>query len=158
MAGIERLTITLPTDTAAAVKQAIQEGGYASTSEVVREALRDWKHKRALQRRELTALKADIAQVWPTSPPTGSGISTPTASLPGESGNRPPRILRLTDAAEGDLAELKAYLAREATGATATRPIEAVHRRFDQVLAFPHSGPAREQLAPGLRVEGGEFA
>ena len=32
----------------------------ASTSEVVREALRDWKTKRALQLQELTALKNDI--------------------------------------------------------------------------------------------------
>src|SRR3954447_8627527 len=33
---------------------------YASSSEVVREALRDWKMKRALQLQELAALKADI--------------------------------------------------------------------------------------------------
>lgn len=49
MAGIERLTITLPTDMAALVKDAVAEGDYASTSEVVREALRDWKMKRALK-------------------------------------------------------------------------------------------------------------
>jgi antitoxin ParD1/3/4 len=35
-------------------------GDYASSSEVVREALRDWKMKRALQLQELAALKADI--------------------------------------------------------------------------------------------------
>jgi antitoxin ParD1/3/4 len=34
--------------------------GRSSTSEVVREALRDWKMKRALQLRELAALQADI--------------------------------------------------------------------------------------------------
>ncbi len=60
MSDIERLTITLPTDMAVAVKGAVAEGDYASTSEVVREALRDWKMKRALQLRELSALKADI--------------------------------------------------------------------------------------------------
>lgn len=60
MAGIERLTITLPTDMAAVVKGAVEGGDYASNSEVVREALRDWKLKRALQLRELAALKADI--------------------------------------------------------------------------------------------------
>ena len=36
------------------------EGDYASTSEVVRAALWDWKMKRALQLQELAALKADI--------------------------------------------------------------------------------------------------
>lgn len=60
MAEIERLTITLPADMAAVVKSAVTEGDYASTSEVVRAALRDWKMKRALQFQELAALKADI--------------------------------------------------------------------------------------------------
>ena len=60
MAEIERLTITLPADMAAAVKGAVEGGDYASSSEVVREALRDWKMKRALQLQELAALKADI--------------------------------------------------------------------------------------------------
>jgi antitoxin ParD1/3/4 len=60
MAEIERLTITLPSEMAAAVKGAVNDGDYASASEVVRAALRDWKVKRALQLQELAALKADI--------------------------------------------------------------------------------------------------
>ncbi|WP_158923645.1 ribbon-helix-helix protein, CopG family [Acidisphaera sp. S103] len=60
MAEIERLTITLPSDMAAVVKGAVEGGDYASNSEVVREALRDWKMKRALQLQELASLKADI--------------------------------------------------------------------------------------------------
>ena len=60
MAEIERLTITLPTDIAAIVKGAVADGDYASTSEVVRAALRGWKMKRALQIQELAALKIDI--------------------------------------------------------------------------------------------------
>jgi antitoxin ParD1/3/4 len=60
MPDIERLTITLPSDMAATIKSAVTTGDYASTSEVVREALRDWKTKRALHLHELAALKADI--------------------------------------------------------------------------------------------------
>lgn len=60
MADIERLTITLPSDMAAIVKAAVEGGEYASSSEVVREALRDWKMKHALQLQELASLKADI--------------------------------------------------------------------------------------------------
>lgn len=60
MAEIERLTITLPQDMAAVVKGAVAGGDYASSSEVVREALRDWKMKRTLQLKEMEALKADI--------------------------------------------------------------------------------------------------
>ena len=60
MSEIERLTITLPAEMAATVWEAVDEGNYASSSEVIREALRDWKTKRALQLQELAALKADI--------------------------------------------------------------------------------------------------
>ncbi len=60
MRGIERLTITLPSDMAGMVKGAVDEGGYASTSEVIREALRDWKMKRELQLHRLEELKASI--------------------------------------------------------------------------------------------------
>ena len=60
MSSNERLTVTMPADMAAIVKAAVEGGDYASTSEVVREALRDWKTKRAIQLQELTALKSDI--------------------------------------------------------------------------------------------------
>ena len=60
MAEIERLTITMPPELAAVVKQAVETGDYASSSEVVRAALRDWKLKRALQLEEVAALRGDI--------------------------------------------------------------------------------------------------
>ena len=60
MAGIERLTVTLPTDMAALVRGAVGEGDYASSSEVIREALREWKMKRELQSRKFATLKSDI--------------------------------------------------------------------------------------------------
>ena len=60
MSAIERMTITMPAEMAAVVKGAVEGGDYASTSEVIREALRDWKSKRAIRLHELEALKADI--------------------------------------------------------------------------------------------------
>ena len=60
MAAIERLTITLPAEMAGFVKGIVDEGDYASTSEVIREALRDWKVKRELRLGQLAELKADI--------------------------------------------------------------------------------------------------
>lgn len=62
MSNIERVTITMPADMAAVVKAAVDGGDYASTSEVVREALREWKLRRAMQTQEIAALKADIDQ------------------------------------------------------------------------------------------------
>ncbi len=59
MSGIERLTITLPAEMAAVVKSAVETGDYASTSEVVRAALRDLEDEARLQS-TMAALKADI--------------------------------------------------------------------------------------------------
>ena len=60
MGDIERLTITLPADMARLVKGAVDDGDYASSSEVIRDALRDWKMKRELRLCQLSELKADI--------------------------------------------------------------------------------------------------
>jgi antitoxin ParD1/3/4 len=62
MGAIERLTITLPAEMAGLVKGAVDEGAYASTSEVIREALREWRSRREIQMQQLAALKADIAR------------------------------------------------------------------------------------------------
>ena len=56
MSTIERMTISMPADMAAGVNAAVAAADYASTSEVVR----DWKLRRAVQRQEMEALKADI--------------------------------------------------------------------------------------------------
>ena len=47
MSSIEKVSIALPSDMLAMVKQAVEGGDYASSSEVVREALREWKARRA---------------------------------------------------------------------------------------------------------------
>ena len=60
MNTIERLTITLTAEIAEAVRTAVAAGEYASSSEVIREALRDWRRKRALQQHELAELRAQI--------------------------------------------------------------------------------------------------
>jgi antitoxin ParD1/3/4 len=60
MPEIERLTITLPADMASLIRNAVEGGDYASSSEVVREALREWKMRRMLQLQELASLKSDI--------------------------------------------------------------------------------------------------
>jgi antitoxin ParD1/3/4 len=62
MSTIERITITLTAEMAQAVRGAVQAGEYASSSEIVREALRDWRHKRALQAQELGELRAKVQE------------------------------------------------------------------------------------------------
>lgn len=46
MATIEKISIALPADMLALVRAAVTSGDYASTSEVIREALREWKGRR----------------------------------------------------------------------------------------------------------------
>jgi len=53
MPTTEKISISLTADLASLVKNAVDNGYYASTSEVIREALRDWKHKQQTQKLSL---------------------------------------------------------------------------------------------------------
>ena len=57
MANVEKVSIALTPEIAAVVRQAVESGEYASNSEIVREALRDWKLKRTLQRQEIEEMR-----------------------------------------------------------------------------------------------------
>ncbi len=57
MADIERLSIALPAPMAAVVRRAVEDGEYASTSEVIRDALRLWESRRQLRERDLDVLR-----------------------------------------------------------------------------------------------------
>ena len=46
MSKLERITVTMPAEMAARLRAAVERGEYATTSEVVREALRDWGDER----------------------------------------------------------------------------------------------------------------
>jgi antitoxin ParD1/3/4 len=54
---IERLSIALPAPMANAVRRAVEEGEYASASEVIRDALRLWESRRQLRERDLDMLR-----------------------------------------------------------------------------------------------------
>lgn len=57
MAGIERLSIALPAPMADAVRRAVDAGEYASTSEVIRDALRLWESRRSLRERDIEIVR-----------------------------------------------------------------------------------------------------
>ena len=69
MANIEKLSIALTPEMAAIVRQCVESGEYASSSEVIREALRDWKLKRSLQQNEL----AELRSLWRAGLESGPG-------------------------------------------------------------------------------------
>ncbi len=60
MRTIQKISIALPPEMVAQLRQAVETGEYSSSSEVVRDALRDWTHKRQLQQNGI----AELRQLW----------------------------------------------------------------------------------------------
>jgi antitoxin ParD1/3/4 len=69
VATVEKLSIALTPEFAADIRQAIATGEYASTSEVVRDAIRTWK-----QAREGRAIALDaLRRLWREGVDSGDG-------------------------------------------------------------------------------------
>jgi antitoxin ParD1/3/4 len=62
MQNVERLSITLPAEMVRLVRAKVEEGRYASNSEVIREALRAWQEQEQLRRERLDSIRAKIAE------------------------------------------------------------------------------------------------
>ena len=60
MQKVERLSITLPADMARMIRAKVQEGRYASNSEVIREAVRAWQERELAREQRLAAIRAKI--------------------------------------------------------------------------------------------------
>jgi antitoxin ParD1/3/4 len=60
MATVEKISIALPAEMVTLLRQVVDAGEYASSSEVVRDALRDWTYKRSLRQQGVEQLR----QVW----------------------------------------------------------------------------------------------
>ena len=57
MANVEKLSIALTPDMVAEVRAAVEGGDYGSVSEVVRDALRDWRLRRKIESLEIDELR-----------------------------------------------------------------------------------------------------
>lgn len=68
MSNVEKISIALPRDMAALVRNAVATGDYASSSEVIREALREWKARRAARRDAVE----EIRRLWEEGIASGS--------------------------------------------------------------------------------------
>jgi antitoxin ParD1/3/4 len=60
MAAAEKISIALPPEMVSMVRDAVATGEYASSSEVIRDALRDWTHKRTLRQQGV----AELRELW----------------------------------------------------------------------------------------------
>lgn len=57
MPNVEKLSVAVTTQQAANLRAAVDSGEYATTSEIVREAVRDWQAKRELRFEDIRRLQ-----------------------------------------------------------------------------------------------------
>ncbi len=57
MGTVEKISVALPPDMVALLRDAVESGEYSSASEVVREALRAWKFRRKVESLETDELR-----------------------------------------------------------------------------------------------------
>jgi len=68
MANIEKVSVALTGEQVSTLRAAVESGEYATTSEIVREALRDWQMKRELRQEDIKRLR----QLWDEGVASGS--------------------------------------------------------------------------------------
>lgn len=69
MPHVQKISVALTPEMLAMLKQAVESGEYTSTSEVIRDALRSWKARRAMQEREVEELR----RLWDEGIDSGEG-------------------------------------------------------------------------------------
>ncbi|TJU93437.1 MAG: type II toxin-antitoxin system ParD family antitoxin [Mesorhizobium sp.] len=60
MANVEKMSVAVTPQQAAIMREAVEAGEYATASEIVREAMRDWLAKRELRHDDIRRLR----QLW----------------------------------------------------------------------------------------------
>ena len=84
MANVEKVSVALTPEMLATVREVVESGEYASSSEVVREALREWKMRRVLQQKELE----EVRHLWQEGLDSGSGRYADMDALKAEARSR----------------------------------------------------------------------
>ncbi len=70
MRNVERLSSAEPADMARLIRAKVEEGGYASNSEVIREAVHAWRELEQMRAQRLAVVRAKIAEAnAETAPP-----------------------------------------------------------------------------------------
>jgi antitoxin ParD1/3/4 len=58
MSNVEKISVSLPREMIDYMKESIERGLYASTSEILREAVRDWQRKEIVRRHDALTPKS----------------------------------------------------------------------------------------------------
>ena len=70
MPEIQKVSVALTGEQVISLKTAVESGEYATTSEIVREALRDWQRKRELHGEDVQRLR----QLWAEGKQSGPAV------------------------------------------------------------------------------------
>jgi antitoxin ParD1/3/4 len=84
VADIQKVSIALTSEQVAALKAAVDAGEYATTSEIVREAIRDWQLKRELRQEDIARLR----RLWDEGKSSGAPTRLDAAGLKREGRRR----------------------------------------------------------------------
>ena len=84
MSDIQKVSVALTGEQVAALKAAVDAGEYATTSEIVREAIRDWRLKRELRHEEIERLR----RLWDQGKASGEARPLDSAALRSEARHR----------------------------------------------------------------------
>ncbi|MGB8842795.1 MAG: type II toxin-antitoxin system ParD family antitoxin [Aliidongia sp.] len=77
MPDIQKVSVALTGEQLTALRAAVESGEYATTSEIVREAVRDWQLKHALRQEDIRRLQ----QLWDEGKASGPGVPLDFAKL-----------------------------------------------------------------------------
>jgi antitoxin ParD1/3/4 len=77
VSNIEKVSVALTSEQVSALRAAVDSGEYATTSEVIREAVRDWQAKRQLREDDIKRLR----QLWDRGKASGPAKSLDLAAV-----------------------------------------------------------------------------
>ncbi|HWE98513.1 MAG TPA: type II toxin-antitoxin system ParD family antitoxin [Caulobacteraceae bacterium] len=84
MSHVSKISVALTPEMAALVSQAVESGEYATSSEVIREALREWKQRRNFLQHE----REHLQQLWAEGIASGPGRFENMAAIKAEARRR----------------------------------------------------------------------
>ena len=84
MSHVSKISVALTPELAALVNQAVESGEYATSSEVIREALREWKQRRGFLQHE----REHLQQLWAEGIASGPGRFENIAAIKAEARRR----------------------------------------------------------------------
>ena len=84
MSHVSKISVALTPEMVDLVNQAVESGEYATSSEVIREALREWKQRRNLPHHE----REDLQRLWAEGIASGPGRFENMAAIKAEARRR----------------------------------------------------------------------